>query len=244
MLSSPLKRFFSRRQTAARVLCVLGMHRSGTSCLTGTLESWGVFLGDVWRKNAHNTKGSRESRSIMALHDAVLTANGGSWFEPPAEVHWDRAQRSQLRALIDGFSGHACWGFKDPRTLLALDGWLEELPSLEFIGIFRHPMAVAASLHKRDPELFPDLERGLKLWAAYNERLLAFHARRRFPVLCFDARAEDFSRQLDKVREQLGFPAPAAAESFFDDGLRHQHAEEASVLPAEVSDVWGRLQAL
>lgn len=29
-------------------LIVFGMHRSGTSCLTGTLEEAGVYLGEVF----------------------------------------------------------------------------------------------------------------------------------------------------------------------------------------------------
>ena len=29
-----------------RVVCILGMHRSGTSCLTGSLQQAGLFLGD------------------------------------------------------------------------------------------------------------------------------------------------------------------------------------------------------
>jgi hypothetical protein len=59
------------------------MHRSGTSCLTGTLESWGVVLGDVHRGNPFNAKGNRESQKIMDLHDRIMAANGGSWLRPP-----------------------------------------------------------------------------------------------------------------------------------------------------------------
>jgi len=67
------------------VIAVLGMHRSGTSCLTGLLEDAGVPLGDVQKENPHNPLGNQENLRIMHLHDAVLAANGGSWDAPPAE---------------------------------------------------------------------------------------------------------------------------------------------------------------
>ncbi|WP_173204579.1 hypothetical protein [Sphingopyxis sp. BSNA05] len=35
---------------------ILGMHRSGTSCLAGALERCGLHLGDVRRTGTHNKR--------------------------------------------------------------------------------------------------------------------------------------------------------------------------------------------
>ena len=51
--------------TATPVVLVLGMHRSGTSCLAGSLQQAGLELGDVFTSNPFNKKGNREHRDVM-----------------------------------------------------------------------------------------------------------------------------------------------------------------------------------
>ena len=55
-----------------RVVAVLGMHRSGTSALAGSLEQHGLFLGRVSTSNPHNPKGNRESAEVRRLNEDVL----------------------------------------------------------------------------------------------------------------------------------------------------------------------------
>ena len=73
-------------------LVVLGMHRSGTSCLTGTIEQCGVALGEVFTENPYNKKGNRESAQIQALNNDVLETNGGAWDRPVAVTKWTDQQ--------------------------------------------------------------------------------------------------------------------------------------------------------
>ena len=40
-------------------ICVVGMHRSGTSCLTGIMQRMGIELGEVFTENEFNKKGNR-----------------------------------------------------------------------------------------------------------------------------------------------------------------------------------------
>ena len=48
------------------------MHRSGTSCLTGMLESSGVWIGEVARKNRRfNPKGNLENVSARKLNNEI-----------------------------------------------------------------------------------------------------------------------------------------------------------------------------
>ena len=132
-----------------RVICVLGMHRSGTSCLTGSLQQAGLTLGDCHTWNPHNRKGNRENQAFVDLHDDILRSNGGSWDRPPARVRWQSDHYQRARELLAAHADEAAFGFKDPRALLLLAGWKALCPQLEFIGIFRHPGAVAHSLEVR-----------------------------------------------------------------------------------------------
>ena len=215
-----------------RTIIVLGMHRSGTSALTGSLEQAGLALGPVIESAPDNVRGSRESRRLMALHDDVLARNGGSWREPVANPRWEPVHRELRDSVVEGFRGIPLWGFKDPRTLLVLQGWLSALPSAELVGIFRHPFLVADSLHRRDG--MPHAE-GLSLWSYYNRILLWYHERRGgFPLLEFSTSPGVFRDGLDALATSLGLDAERMR--FFDETLRH-------VEPPELGSVAGAPQA-
>lgn len=194
------------------------MHRSGTSCLAGCLQEAGLALGEVKERSRWNPKGNRESVRIRELHEDLLRSSGGSWWEPPQAVRWSDAHRAERDAIIESFGAAPAWGFKDPRTLLVLDGWIEALPDLQPVGTFRHPLAVAASLRAR-AEL-DQVADPLALWADYNRRLLVWHERRPFPVVSFDADPADYARAVSAVATGLGLTPPATGPSFFEDELR------------------------
>ena len=206
-----------------RVICVLGMHRSGTSCLAGTLEQAGVFLGEVATHNKFNVKGNRENPAIRAVNGQVLHDHGGDWNRPPAQpVIWQTTHREARDTIIRNYADQPVWGFKDPRALLTLEGWLEALPQLEFVGVVRHPLSVARSL--RDRPRGPTLADGIQLWTIYNSRLLEFQERFGFPVVSFDTSAENLQANLAKIVDELKLPSPSPPTSspFFDPELKHQ----------------------
>lgn len=73
----------------SQCVIVLGMHRSGTSTLSGTLLEVGLHLGSVLdSKFARNPKGLQEAPSILFMHENLLGANGGSWHQPPDQIEW------------------------------------------------------------------------------------------------------------------------------------------------------------
>jgi hypothetical protein len=74
--------------------------------------------------------------------------------------------------------------FKDPRTLLTLPFWVGAKASFQFIGTFRHPVAVAHSLHTRDAAI--TLEDGISLWQRFNSILLRLLEEHAFPLINFD----------------------------------------------------------
>jgi hypothetical protein len=225
----------------SRVLTVLGMHRSGTSCLAGTLMECGVHFGDVSRKNPFNAKGNNENAQIMDLQDRLLLDNGGSWKSPPRYVLWNDEHRLARDQIIRTYSsaGHAWWGFKDPRTLLTLDGWLEKLPDMQCLGIVRHPDAVAQSLSNRNGF---SREQGLDLWYQYNRRLLAFQKRRHFPVVLFNNHETPFLQRLEQVISCLGFKMPAGGFTFFEPKLQHFRPTQGGSLPVHVAGLYRELQ--
>jgi len=221
-------------------IAVLGMHRSGTSCLTGLLEQAGVFLGPVITKSPWNPRGNRENPRIMALHEELLACNGGGWDAPPTSVTWPTESRRARDAIIESYAHMPIWAFKDPRTLLVLDGWLEALPNLRLVGIFRHPLLVAESLQRRNGF---SLTKGVHLWCTYNEILLAYHRRYWFPILSFDSEAflDDFVR----LTGQLRLPAPGdGAGTFFEPELTHRTPAVAFPLDHESARLYRVLQCI
>ena len=228
-----------------RVITVLGMHRSGTSSLVGSLEAAGLPLGDVQTRVAKaNQKGHREPNELIALHEDVLITSGGAWHLPPAEVHWTDKQRQRRDEFIASRADLPLWGWKEPRTLLVLDGWLEALPELELVATFRHPLVVARSLQRRHGSDTPD--RWLDLWLAYGARLLELLESGPFPVIDFDLPAEAYAARLRAIVSELRLPKVAEAGSFFDGELRtsQKQAPADAELPAEVKRVYDRLREI
>ena len=225
-----------------RVVTVLGMHRSGTSSLVGSLEAAGLPLGEVRSiEGDSNQKGHREPGEIIKLHDDVLMTSGGAWHLPPAQVSWSSKQRARRDEFISAHSASALWGWKEPRTLLVVDGWLEVLPQLEMVGTFRHPAAVARSLQRRHGSDTVDM--WLELWLAYNRNLLDLVEARDFPLIDFDLPAERYRARLGTIIATLGLQAPAAGSEFFDASLRTSQRQTPPevTLPLEVERVYTHL---
>jgi hypothetical protein len=204
-----------------RAIFVLGMHRSGTSSLTGCLEQRGLYLGEVSQKNPFNPKGNRENSRVMELNNLVLAASGGRWDSPPDEMIWTNDLASERDALVASLkqSGARHWGFKDPRALFTLPFWEEAIRGISFVGTFRHPAAVAKSLNARSGM---PLEQGLTLWRKYNRRLLALWARNPFPIVSFDAPPAEYIAAIDRAAAVLGLGEPPSSGVFFEESLRHQ----------------------
>ncbi len=220
-------------------LVILGMHRSGTSCLAGSLEEAGLALGPVDSKPHTNPKGNRENRRIMDLNNAVLEANGASWDSPPdGPCHWS-AEHTQWRdRLIADYKANSLWGFKDPRTLLVLEGWLRGLPGARLAGTFRHPAAVARSLQDRNG-FAP--AKSIDLWTRYNQRLLRLLDAHEMSLICFDWSAERYDAALQGLALRLGLVPPTPRFSFFESQLRRNASNRELPLPALTQDIYQQL---
>jgi hypothetical protein len=223
-----------------RVICVLGMHRSGTSCLAGSLQQQGLFLGEHNTRAPWNLRGNRENLDVMKLQDDILARSGGAWDAPPPSVEWKPEHFETARGLLAAHADNPVWGFKDPRTVLTFDGWKQLVPDLQPIGIFRHPLRVAQSLEHRNQF---GLDRSLELWKAYNERLLELWHEKAFPVVSFDEEPDVLQEKLLEAGAMIGLSASSTDEPFFTDELRHAPAEGGSI-PPDVERLHDELRAL
>jgi hypothetical protein len=216
---------------ASRVICILGMHRSGTSCLAGSLQEAGLHLGDVSIVGVHNAKGNRENGHIRALHEDVLAFSGGVWDQPPERVRWSDSHREERDAIIRSYGDAPIWGFKDPRTVLLIDFWREAVPNLMVVSTLRHPHLVAESLRLRGGG---SVDKWLDVWANYNGRLLALYEADPFPIIRFDLGEESYRRSVAVAIDRLGLHMPERME-FFDPILRHHATPPPDELPERVS---------
>ena len=229
-------------------ICILGMHRSGTSCLAGSLQNAGLQLGEVVENAPHNLKGNRENLQVRNLNDAVLSTSGGAWDRPPRSLRWTQEQAARRDALVELYEAlpGRYWGFKDPRTVLTLPFWRERMPDVRLVTTYRHPLAVAQSLAAREQMPF---DQGLRLWQAYNETLLSYLNRYGGPLVSFDVSRDEYLVAVDAVMSLLGLAGQGAAIdqrlAFFDETLRHQSSTELAlsrVMPHETENVYTQLQ--
>lgn len=224
-------------------ILILGMHRSGTSCLTGCLQEAGLFLGNVNTQAGFNTKGNRENLDIMTLHDQILQRVGAAWDRPPNDdPKWTDAESRQLRLILDGYPSDRAWGTKDPRSLFMIGGW-QSLSTPKFIGTFRHPVEVAASLVHRAKiwKQAMSQETAFDLWSKYNQRMLRLHRETPFDILRFDIEPNLYQKKLEIAGKRIGLDVPDEL-SFREPGL-HNHRADIDV-PSSLMEIWEVLNDL
>ncbi|PHR93589.1 MAG: hypothetical protein COA69_02825 [Robiginitomaculum sp.] len=222
-------------------ILILGMHRSGTSCLAGSLENAGLYLGDVNTEAGFNKKGNRENRTAMELHEQVLERVGASWDNPPAQDPvWTPQETQHLREIIESYPDDQQWGLKDPRVLFMMEGW-KTLTTPRFIGTFRHPAEVAASLIQRAQKWDQpmDEDTAFNIWAIYNKRMLALHMHQKFDILRYDIPATTYHKNLIKAGNSLNLEVPDKPE-FRESALHNQQVQNTHI-PIKIKPIWEAL---
>jgi GT2 family glycosyltransferase len=191
-----------------QIICVLGMHRGGTSLITRLVNVLGAYLGPeehLMRPNQFNPKGYWENQQIVDLNDAILSRLGGTWRDPPPfPKGWEGSSRlgdlrQQARALLQqDFGMAACWGWKDPRTCLTLPFWQQLLPPLRYVVCLRNPADVARSL-----KLAQDIptEKAMDLWHMYTKAAVDYSAGHSRILLFYEDFMDDPPIQLQRLAE-------------------------------------------
>jgi hypothetical protein len=223
-------------------LLVVGMHRSGTSAVTGALGQLGFEVPvqqDRFDASEDNPD-HWESRAIWLYDEALLERLGGTW-DGPAEPDsgWESDPDLAVAELGDPAqaasaafpnSGPVVW--KDPRACLLLPHWLSHLPKpVAAVFVWRSPLSVAHSLRARDGMHLAD---GVALWERYNRSGLAGLVGVDTFVVRYESIVEDPLGQLGTLATWLGdleqFAAHARhwdvahAAASISPRLRHQHA--------------------
>lgn len=230
----------------SHALLVLGMHRSGTSAVTGALALRGVFLGhDLMPPGPDNPKGFWEHAGVVAIHERLLDALQRGWDDPrPLPEGWLDAPatavaREQLRELLLAeFGGQPLWAMKDPRLCRLLPLWLPLLAelgiSVSALMVARDPREVADSLWARNrwPEAL-----SRELWVRHVSDAIADSATLTRCVLAYPRLLADPAGEIEALVDALQLPAPvltdnqAARIREFISGDDRHHQVEADPAP-------------
>ncbi len=205
-------------------LIILGMRRSGTSCLAGSLESAGIYLGKVSHANKYNKKGNKENNQVIKLNDLILAHNNADWKKPPIkEISWTKQHEEQGIHIIQEYEKNCTgkyWGIKDPRILLTLPFWQKLLPNAKYIGTYRNPISVANSLNNRE-RISIEINLGITLWLIYNGKMMVFHQTHNFPLISFDFPEKIYINKTKDILSHFDLNH-TQNHQFFDNSMRHQ----------------------
>lgn len=207
-------------------IIVLGMHRSGTSYLASVVGAIGVNIGTSLLEAApDNPRGYFEDKDFVEFQADVLTrvlpAQGaGSSLGNILARDIDRIEptseeRARAERLTTGREGQRFWGWKDPRTCLLLDFWLERYPRATLIAVYRHPLEVYSSIIRRQKlQVIGDEALIIDSWTAYNRaiaRVWAGHRGRKF-LVGTGAVFREPAMLAEAICSRLGLPAPTATD--------------------------------
>lgn len=229
------------------VVFVLGMHRSGTSAMAGTLRLLGLELGeDLMEAQADNIKGFFEHKEVVKINDEILAKHARKWdsmFILP--IHWEKSAVLQpykkriQRLFWDSLGDSPLILIKDPRLSLTLPIWQEVLDAIgirhSYVILLRHPLEISQSLAKRD---LISTEKTLLMWthAMFAMEKATRHLPRTF--VHFENLLADPASQFSRIAQALGIIFPLEVErvlpeikAFLTPSLKHHAINPEEVIP-------------
>ncbi|MBM9513717.1 hypothetical protein [Desulfogranum marinum] len=192
---------------------VVGMHRSGTSALTGLLKILGVELGEqLMEPLADNPKGFFENQRVYELNEEIIKHFGSRWDDPFFCGHeWlqhkdTKSFQEAIQVFLEQeFADSPVFSIKDPRISILFPLWQKACEEARVKPVcilpVRHPMEVARSLEARDGF---SLNKGLNLWM--NHSLTAERVTRGCPrlFLSFDQLVNEPDGVVERVIGTFG----------------------------------------
>ena len=158
----------------SQTLIITGMHRSGTSSVGGLLKLLGAWPGEDERllRGADNPRGHFELADLHMACVRRLQAVGADWRNPLAEssAAATDAFRREAALILQTLESRRPWFIKEPRLCLLARELLPLLTRPVFLHVIRDPVAVAASLAKRDGM---PADEALALWEHYTREAFA-----------------------------------------------------------------------
>lgn len=223
--------------SAPRVICTIGVHRSGTSLVSRIVNLLGVDLGPdprVVTAGEDNPTGYWEYRPFVDINDDLLQRFGGHWDQPPAlppswvdDPRLDDLKEKARRLVATDFSGAPLWGWKDPRACVTLPFWQDVIGPMRYVICVRNPSAVVASLASRDGRGRGNAEH---LWLTHMRALLADTSGQPRLFVSYEDLLEDWRPELRRMAAFIGTPERAedprvhdAVSAFLERELCHHH---------------------
>jgi colanic acid/amylovoran biosynthesis glycosyltransferase len=167
---------------SARVVIVAGAPGAGGPIFVRALRECG-FVTETWRAPVVEFGNGALGGGLTEINARAIAASGVDLFDPSTldrvVTSTDTAATARTCAGSRN-EASALWGWQDPNSTLLLDFWSETLPDALWIFPVRDPACHAWSFVRRhygDRRWRSPLERarlGLRLWHAYNERVLRF----------------------------------------------------------------------
>ena len=217
-----------------KTVIVVGMHRSGTSAISGLLAELGVFMGSSLfaPQKEVNEKGFFENSHLVKMNEKLLDTLFWSWDDPlAATINGDFNSQlnpyvpEALTVLNKDYSNRLCWGMKDPRTTLLLPFWKKVFERMSvsplYVLMIRPPIEVYGSLKKRDGF---SLDKSMMLWINYT--LTAYFCCNTESLFILDYHSllknpENVAREIDRLMG-LNFNFDKTSLNFVDNDLRNQ----------------------
>jgi lipopolysaccharide biosynthesis protein len=219
-----------------KLIVVLGMHRSGTSCITRSLQVMGVELGDKLEPPLINIndKGFWEDIDFVTLNEEILSSIDSHWYDLKSIDSFDIAHLKKQGYFIQAaellrkkFVGTSLFGFKDPRVAKLLPFWEKVFDhnklDVSYVFVLRNPLSVVNSLIKRDNM---QAEQAYLLWLTHVMASLSVYNFSKTVFVDYDRFMEAPDKELNRIAKEIDLKIDPAAlftykTEFLDNGLRH-----------------------
>jgi hypothetical protein len=160
------------------------MHRSATSLVAGWLQRCGLNIGDnLLDKDFSNKAGHFEDLDFLNLHKDILRSNGldiSGLNIKSTDFVLQEYHQARLRYLIEMKNKlHVQWGWKDPRTCLFIKYYLEQVPDLKILIVYRPAIEIIQSLINRDWNRWKRQITGQALAGLHPKLVLSHYFRRK-----------------------------------------------------------------
>jgi hypothetical protein len=226
-------------RTSEGPICIIGMHRSGTSMVARLLNLCGLNLGSpefLMDPNEANSSGYFEHKGFLKVNEALLAHFGGSWADPPRlGKGWEHDPAldilaDEAKTLINTFAETSPWGWKEPRTTVLLSFWKSLLPNLRFVICVRSPVEVARSLKERDGF---SIGGGVSLWGQYMRAAIQETEECHRIFTCYEDYFSDPLGEINRVTQFCRLDGPgdrSVVEEAISGDLRHHRNETLDLL--------------
>lgn len=169
-----------------KVLCITGMHRSGTSLTASWLEGCGLTIhnGNLIEAKSSNPKGHFEDMDFVNLHSSMINnfqPNSHGWkIFTKENLLFDKSHLSRAFQIVSERNNSSnVWGWKDPRTTLFLEEWKSIIPEMKTILLWRKSLPVVQSLLRRAKQsnnniLSITMFNAYRLWSTQNKAVISY----------------------------------------------------------------------